>query len=94
MALARAVAVGDGWIGMNSTPGELEEKVARLGALASAAGRRQPLEVTIGGRARSPEDLARWRDAGCSRLLVGDLGRSSEAVATLERRAGELGLVP
>ena len=92
VALRRAVAVGDGWIGMNSTPGELEEKVARLESLAAAAGRRRPVEVTVGGRARSADDLDRWRDAGCSRLIIGDLGRSSEALSTLERRADELGV--
>lgn len=92
VALRRAVSVGDGWIGMNSTPGELEEKVARLESLAAAAGRRRPVEVTVGGRARSTDDLERWRDAGCSRLIIGDLGRSSEALSTLERRADELGV--
>ncbi|MDE3086287.1 MAG: LLM class F420-dependent oxidoreductase [Acidobacteriota bacterium] len=92
VALRRAVAVGDGWIGMNSTPGELEEKVARLESMAAAAGRSRPVEVTVGGRARNTDDLDRWRDAGCSRLIIGDLGRSSEALSTLERRADELGV--
>ena len=93
LALRRAAKLGDGWIGMGTTPEELERTVARLDELAAASGRPR-VEVTVGGRARRPADLERWRDTGCSRLIVGDLGRSSEAVSTLERRAEELGVGP
>ena len=93
VALRRAAAIGEGWIGMSTTPEELERTVARLAALAAEAGRPR-VEVTVGGRARSRADLDRWGAAGCGRLIVGDLGRSSEAVAALEQRARELGLAP
>jgi probable F420-dependent oxidoreductase len=89
VALRRAVAVGDGWIGMLSTPEELATYVTRLRTLTEEAGRR-PLRVTAGGSATSMADLEQWADAGLDRLLLADLGTSSVAVATLEQRAEQL----
>lgn len=88
-ALRRAVAAGDGWIGMLTTPEELSSYVTRLRTLAEEAGR-EPLRITAGGSATSMADLERWADAGLDRLLLADLGTSSVAVATLEQRAHQL----
>jgi probable F420-dependent oxidoreductase len=93
-ALRRAVAVGDGWIGMLTTPEELAGYVRRLEALAADAGRAQAPQVTAGGSAKSVADLERWAAAGLDRLLLADLGSSSVAVATLEERAAQLGVTP
>ena len=89
-ALRRAVAVGDGWIGMLSTPEEVAGYAARLEKLADGMGRSAPVEVTAGGSASSVADLERWADAGLDRLLLADLGSSSGALATLEQRAAQL----
>lgn len=89
-ALRRALAVGDGWIGMISAPEELAGYVRRLQLLAHESGRRRPIEVTTGGAARSVADLERWAEAGLDRLLLTDLGRSSQALDTLHERAAQL----
>jgi probable F420-dependent oxidoreductase len=89
-AARRAVALGDGWIGMLTTPEELAGHVKRLETLAGRMGRSRPLEVTAGGSAKSVADLERWAGAGLDRLLLADLGPSSRAVATLEARAEQL----
>lgn len=89
-AFRRAVTVGDGWIGMLTTPEELVVYVRRLGEIARESGRPQPLQVTAGGSAKSVADLERWADAGLDRLLLTDLGSSSVAVAALKERAEEL----
>jgi probable F420-dependent oxidoreductase len=89
-ALRRAVAAGDGWIGMLSSPEEVAGYVQRLESLADEAGRVRPLQITAGGSAKSVGDLERWAEAGLDRLLLADLGSSSEAVASLEERAAQL----
>jgi probable F420-dependent oxidoreductase len=88
-ALRRALGA-DGWIGMISSPEELAGYVRRLRELASETGRADDVEVTTGGSARSVADLERWAEAGLDRLLLTDLGRSSQALDTLHQRAAQL----
>ncbi|HAM00703.1 MAG TPA: LLM class F420-dependent oxidoreductase [Acidimicrobiaceae bacterium] len=89
-ALRRAVTVGDGWIGMLSTPNEVAGYVGRLKKLSDEAGRTQPVQVTAGGSAASVADLERWAEAGLDRLLLSDLGSTSVALSTLNARAEQL----
>jgi hypothetical protein len=47
-ALRRVVALGDGWHAMSKTPAELREQLARLRALADAAGRAwETIEISL-----------------------------------------------
>jgi len=86
VALRRAAHMGDGWMGMNTTPEEAAQHVARLRRL----GVPTSYEFTVLGAAETRDDLARWADAGVTRLLLNNLGRSREAVDTLRRRAEQL----
>jgi probable F420-dependent oxidoreductase len=86
VALRRAARLGDGWMGMNTTPEEARGHVERLQALGAGPS----FEFTVLGAAETRADLARWGDAGVTRLLLNNLGRSRDAVDTLRRRAEQL----
>jgi hypothetical protein len=75
--------------------------VAKLRAAEAAAGRATPLEITAAPRqitqaAEPPTaaEIAAFAAAGVDRLIVSPWSRSSEAVAGLERFAGQCGLEP
>jgi len=86
VALRRAAQLGDGWMGMNTTPDEATAHIARLHALGAGP----TFDCTVLGAAESHDDLARWADAGVTRVLLNNLGRSREAAGTLRRRAEQL----
>ena len=87
-ALARAAALGDGWIGLEHTPASAAPLAERLRALRrEAAPDAKPLEITVGGRPEGRADLARFREAGVDRLIVSPWERSREAVDALRRLA-------
>ena len=71
---------------MNTTPQEAAGHVTRLRALGAGPS----FEFTVLGAAESRDDLARWEEAGVTRLLLNNLGRSREAAETLRRRAEQL----
>jgi probable F420-dependent oxidoreductase len=92
-ALRRAARLGDGWIGIDHTPGSVASPVARLRELLAANGREgEPFTVTIGGPVETPADLDEWAAAGVDRVIVSPWARSREAVAGLRRLADQLGL--
>jgi len=48
IAMKRATALGDGWLGVGNTPAEAEQILAKLAALRRAAGReREPFETIV-----------------------------------------------
>ena len=90
-ALRRTVQRGDGWIGMAHTPDSAAERVATLRKLLAEAGR-DPLsvQVTVGGDASTPADVAAYANAGVDRIIVSPWRRSDDAITGLERFAAEV----
>jgi probable F420-dependent oxidoreductase len=90
-ALRRAAFHADGWYGLQTTLDGAVAQLARLRELRREAGRaQQPLEVTLGGNLREPDDVKRWEDAGVDRLVVSPWRRSREAVEGLRRYADSI----
>jgi probable F420-dependent oxidoreductase len=87
-ALRRTARLGDGWLGMEHTPGSAAAQVAALGAAAEAAGRDlEEIEVTVMGEVASAADVEAYAAAGVDRLIVTPWARSREAVGAMERFA-------
>jgi probable F420-dependent oxidoreductase len=90
-ALRRAATVGAGWIPMNHTLDDLGPSLTRLRSLADRAGRTTPIEVTLNASdVRSVDDVARYADAGVSRIIVRPWRRSSEAIDAIRRFATDV----
>ena len=90
-ALRRAARLGDGWIGIVHTPESIAAPVGRLRQLREEAGREDaPFEVSVGGPVSTPDDVARWADAGVDRLIVAPWERSADAVDGMRRFADRL----
>ncbi len=78
-ALRRAACHGDGWYGLAHTLESAAAQTARLRALRREAGREgERFEVSLGGKLRAPDDIARWQEAGVDRLVVSPWQRSRE----------------
>jgi probable F420-dependent oxidoreductase len=87
-ALRRAATLGDGWDGLAHSVESAAQTTARLRELRRAAGREhERFEVSLGGRLRAPDDIARWEDAGVDRLVVSPWRRSAECIDGLRRYA-------
>lgn len=92
-ALRRAARAGDGWIGMAHTFDSAPRAVARLRTLLDEHGRTlEGFEVCVGGPVQSRDDVARWEEAGVTRLIVSPWERSREALGGLRAFAGLVGL--
>jgi len=89
-ALRRAGTVGDGWIPMNHPLEAIPAAVARIAELRAAAGRDGKTEVTVGGSIASPEDVARYEEAGVDRVIVRPWQKSREAIDGIRRYADEV----
>jgi hypothetical protein len=62
-----------------------------LRSLADRAGRTTPIEVTLNASdVRSVDDVARYADAGVSRIIVRPWRRSSEAIDAIRRFATDV----
>ncbi|MXP24205.1 TIGR03619 family F420-dependent LLM class oxidoreductase [Gordonia sp. HNM0687] len=81
-ALRRAVRTGTGWIGMHHTPESVAPIVEKLNELCAAAGRVEPLSVTVAAPP-GEVDVAGWRTSGVSRVIVAPWGRTSTAIADI-----------
>lgn len=82
-ALRRVAEYGDGWYGFNLDPDGAREKIAALDTLLAARGRkRQEVEVIVAPYTKQigKDDLARYRDAGVSEVVL---------LATLPNHAGQ-----
>lgn len=86
-ALRRAAMVGAGWMPMNHNLTQLPAAIARLNQLAAAAGRTEPVEVTIPGDVTTEADLARYAGAGVDRVIVRPFASSRAAVEGMRRFA-------
>ena len=87
-ALRRAACHGDGWIGLEHSPESARERVARLRALRVEAGREAArFEVAVGAGDPSRDELARYADAGVTRVIASPWQRSRDAVDALRRLA-------
>lgn len=95
VALRRAGRVGDGWLGMEDSPGNVVERVSAIRAAAEEAGR-DPNEITltVGGPAATADDVSAYAAAGVSRIIVSPWRKSSEAIDGLERFADQRGISP
>jgi probable F420-dependent oxidoreductase len=89
-ALRRAATVGAGWMPMNHTLDELGRSLTRLRELAARAGRTEALEVTLHADVGSSDDVARYADAGVTRLIVRPWRRSREAIDAVNRFADDV----
>jgi probable F420-dependent oxidoreductase len=89
-ALRRAATVGDGWIPMNHPLDKLPAAIARIAELRAAAGRDGKTEVTVGGTIASPDDVAKYEDAGVDRVIVRPWQKSREAIEGMRRYADEV----
>lgn len=79
-ALRRAATVGTGWMPMNHKLEDLPAAIARLTKLAKAAGRTEPIEVSIPGEITGEDDLARYADLGVTQVIVRPWASSREAL--------------
>jgi probable F420-dependent oxidoreductase len=94
-ALRRAARLCDGWIGMSHTFETAAEQIGVLRGLLAEQGRDPAgFQFCLGGPVTSADDVARWEDAGVTRLIVAPWRRSPEAVESLERLAETVGLEP
>ena len=88
-ALRRTAHFADGWVGLDHTPESVVEPIKRLAELRGDA---PPLEITVGADVCSPEDVARFEEAGVQRLLVSPWARSRQALDGLRRFADTVAL--
>lgn len=90
-ALRRVAQLGDGWLGMHTTPTAAKAQVATLRSLLDDAGRpASAVEVTVAGTCDSPAELAEWERAGVDRLVVTPWSRSREAAAAIQAFADRM----
>jgi probable F420-dependent oxidoreductase len=88
-ALRRAATVGDGWIPMNHSVGEIPSAVATIAELRERAGRQGRTEVTLGAQIGSQSDIDRHAEAGVDRVFVKPWRRTSDAIESLRSFASE-----
>jgi probable F420-dependent oxidoreductase len=86
-ALRRAVLRGDGWISMPHTYQTAAPQLATLTSLCAEAGRdRSTLNITVTDQTLgSPDEVARWEDAGVDRLIVKPYERTRDALDGVRR---------
>ena len=66
----RAIRYGDGWIPINRRNSDIANEIPKFHEMVRDAGRDPAsLEVSVFGAAEDPDGLARYRDAGVSRVL-------------------------
>ena len=92
-ALRRVAVYGDGWLGFKLLPPEAGAKIRRIEELLKANGRQRSavtLAVSPYAEPITPDDLARYRDAGADEvalLLRGRPGGAAEIIAGIEQMA-------
>jgi probable F420-dependent oxidoreductase len=90
-ALRRAARLGDGWIGLTYTPESVAAPIARLAELRAEHRRADAsFEIVCGGLVEHPDDVARFVDAGVTRLIVAPWERSKVALDGVRRFADRI----
>jgi probable F420-dependent oxidoreductase len=90
-ALRRAARHGDGWIGLAHSVESCAAPLRRLHELRAEYGRAdEPFETVCLGRVTHPDDVARFEEAGITRLLVTPWAGSDEALDGVRRLAAKL----
>ena len=90
-ALRRAARDCDGWLGLQHTPESVRQPIARLQSLRREYGREgEPFEIIVGASPASREELARFEEAGVTRIISSPWRRSREAIDGLRRQADQL----
>ena len=90
-ALRRAARAGDGWVGLGHTALSCAGPIARLRKLRAGYGREdRPFEMICLGEVESRDDVARFEEAGITRLVVAPWDRSREALAGVRRFADRI----
>jgi len=72
-ALRRVAEYGNGWCGFNLDPGEAAEKIRHIESLLKSNGRkRSDVELAVSPYTKpiTPDDLARYRDAGVDEVVI------------------------
>jgi len=91
-AMRRAVAQGDGWIGMHHSPDTAAPVLGRLADIQAEsradAQRDRPLEITFATHRGTDVDIDAWRRLGVDRLIVAPWTRSAEAIDGMRAFAG------
>jgi probable F420-dependent oxidoreductase len=82
-ALRRAATVGDGWVPMNHSLDQIPAAVAHLARLRADAGRDGTVEITLGGRIETDDDVAAYEAAGVDRVFVRPWHRTSDAIDSM-----------
>jgi probable F420-dependent oxidoreductase len=94
-ALRRAARAGDGWIGMNHDLESGAAQITRLRTLLEEQDRDPAaFQYCLGGPVESRDDVARWEEAGVTRLVISPWRRSREAIDGMRRFAEKIGLEP
>lgn len=83
-ALRRAVARGDGWIGMHHSPETALEPLARLAAESEKADRTRPLSTTVAAHP-GEVDVDGWRRSGVDRVIIAPWRGTRDAVDGMRR---------
>ncbi len=87
-ALRRAARACDGWVGLGHSLASVAAPVARLRQLLADRGRQgDPFQMICMGHPESRDDVARWEEAGITRLIVAPWERSKQALDGLRRFA-------
>jgi len=87
-ALQRAARIGDGWLGLDHDLTSVAVPIRRLQHFRREFGvEERPFEFIVGGQVERREDLARWEEAGVTRLIAHPWRRSREALDGLRRYA-------
>lgn len=94
-ALRRAVHQADGWLGLGHTPDSVAPLLEHLHAIRRESElEHERFHVTVGAKAPSEAELARFEALGVDRLIVTPWSRTRDAVAGVEAYAGTAGLRP
>jgi probable F420-dependent oxidoreductase len=89
-AMRRAAHLGDGWIPMQQTVETLPGNIKRIADMRAEAGRTGPLQITLGARIASVDDVRRYEEAGATRLLVTPFTNPRQAAEGFRRFGDEI----
>jgi probable F420-dependent oxidoreductase len=87
-AMSRAVARGDGWVGMHHSPQSAAPVLRRLRRTAESAGRATRLSTTVAAHPGPEVPVDQWRELGVDRLICAPWTSTRDALTGLRAFAG------